>query len=407
MQSLPALLSLKNLTQLVDHINGLRQLQEVHGCVVRNDRHAHLLLNRIVEMATDVYRACGQDAMIEALMADANNWCRRGLSTPPAFDKTRESYQAPQTGNFSYFCGVTQTANSDSDGHRLECFLALRDEPPILNAVAKAYPYSSSAINVAHLVRGSDGFEKGNCIVFFPENIRSRLTVSRQSFALFFFNKFHTIYHEQTLPLARLVFGQNNLLTGTGWRSETLSPEECYAARCIWGYLHDYFHHHGPRPLNTNLHVKLRFFTGLLEELKCDSQVLLAACQGDIPHAVSIAEFVLFERLLRYPNQKNRTSNVDSGSGLFMWLWLKQARALRKNSNGFYCMDRPRMVQALQSLVLTLEELELQDDASYLTGAKSFVQKYLPPSKPSDANAKFSIPSDYDLCGLINRSSGS
>ncbi len=233
-------------------------------------------------------------------------------------------------------------------------------------------------------LRGSKEIRNGNNVVFFPENISSSGPLLEQKYALFFFNKHYGLYRDLTLQTARNITPKDQQFT-----SSNLNKRENYIARCIWGYLHDYFHHQGSRPLDEHLGVKLNRFSGLLEEIKVDVKSFLL-CKNDksIPYADEIAEYILLERLFRYPQEPDYKTNLDSGTGLFALSYFLKHHAIGVENNRFHFCEEFNDFAGL--LVSEIEAIEsTPNDIEYLTEAKEMVARYLP---CSGKNAEFCVP---------------
>jgi hypothetical protein len=326
----------------------------------------------------------------EAFEEDVERWLSEGLGSPPKFDRTLEAYRAPDDGAPTFFVGPVVAPNGPSPrGSFLECFVAYREEPPELQRISATMPLPKNSCQSGRLFAGSRGFMSGNCIAFFPENVATEEKVESQDSALYFFNKFQRIYLAQTLPKAKRLFGDR------GWASEGLSAEECYRARCIWGYLHDYFNHLGPWPLRKDPEAKTNFFAGLLEEVKVDSQSAMVAYGGvRVPFGREVFEFVLFERIFRSPAQPDAPTNFDAGTGLLLFEYLlRHGRGLTESAAGLE-LDLEGCVEGMTALVEEIELLEAQafDDAGYEAAAEEYVRGFLPEGAEG---ARFAVPETY------------
>ena len=71
------------------------------------------------------------------------------------------------------------------------------------------------------------------------------------------------------------------------------------------------------KPFHLHIQAKMNFFAGILEEVKVDCQAILTLWERQYDGWEEIIEFVLYERLLRYPSQHNATRNFDSGQAIF------------------------------------------------------------------------------------------
>jgi hypothetical protein len=383
--------------QLVPLVDRFRELQLPSGAVSGAHEQALGLLDRIVPLVTATATAAGVPGLGEAFAADTREWCARGLDQVPTYDRTLDVYRPPKGDGVTFFCAPLLATNGPAPrGHFLECFLAYREEPEVVTRLERDYPHPKNKCQSARLVYGSRGMREGNCIVFFPENIASARKVQSQDYALFFFNKFNDIYLSFTRPAVERLFGTKDLLTSEeGWRSFSLSPEAFYQARCVWGYLHDYHHHRGPRPFDENLQVKLNWFVGLLEETKVDCQTMLTCLHPEVPYGIEVLEFALFERLLRYPQQPDCTTNFDAGTGVLLFEWLLSQGAIRpRPGQAGLELERAALVGALEALIERVEALErISDDARYKAEAKAFVRTFVPEGEA--AGHRFRVPDAY------------
>ncbi len=345
------------------------RLNEARKLVERVAHNAQLLNSRY--MSTQV----GQ-----AFAADLAAWTEAGLTSRPDFTGYRDSLEAPANGEMIFALAPYLLANGPNGrGYFFEYFLAKREEPSACLEVARQYPHPNNICQSLQVLRGSPGISEGTSIVFFPENIAAPEVPKTQRFAMFFFSKFFFIYNELTVPEIHRLFGADDLFFGgAGWTSENLSRPENYVARCIWGYLHDRFHHLGPRPFNENITLKMNWFVGLLEEIKVDAQSALACLDSDIPFGREVFEFILFERSLRYPKQPDAPTNFDSGTGYFLFSLLLETGAYRPAGAGRLTTDLASVRACLQNLVAEIEALERLDTDAYRAAAEAFVRRYLP-----------------------------
>ncbi len=341
---------------------------------------ASSLLEQIEARALPLFIQTQGDVLAEAFQKDLGDWIVAGLDTAPCFDRFRDALRPPAQGEQMFaLMPVLATNGPLPRGHFLEFFLAIRDDPPECERATQAYPHPKNKCQSVRLLEASRGFAQGNCLVFFPENIQTRSKTTSQNYAVFFFSKFHSIFQAQTMPLARQAFGDQGLLLGdTAWHGARLTAEETYRARSLWGYLHDYFHHQGPRPLDEHLPLKCRWATGLLEEIKVDSQVVLGCLDGSVEFGAAITEFILLERLLRYPSEPDATRNFDAASGVLLWVHLTRCAALRCEGDHFILV-REALGDALRSLVAAIHAIEHEaDDDQYLDAVTNFVRQHLP-----------------------------
>lgn len=379
-------------SEVVPLTNALRALQDTDGCIMGDTARAGELLERLRIVVSRAYTLVeAPDMLAASFNADVDRWLSRGLSTPPVFDHTLQNYCFPQAGALTFFIAPLKLPNGPTPSQtRLECFLARRQEPEELEELNRIFyqqPDKPLQRQSCRLLTGSEGWMEGNCYVFFPENVSTLEKTTSQHFALSFSNKFERIFRTETLPRASTVFQPQV------WFASRLSSSDFYRVHCMWSYLHDHFHQCGPRPLDKHLRVKMNFFVGLLEEIKVDSQAVAACYEKSLPFGREITEFIIGERLLRYPNQPRATSNFDAGSGMLLFEWLfKQGDGLYQQGHSLV-IDIDACVASMAQLAEEIEAIELnEDDMHYKSQAKAFVRKFLPANQNGE---RFAIPSNY------------
>lgn len=376
-------------------VNALRALQAPDGGIADDVAGAAEILRSLYGPLSGLSRHTGQLRYHDAFVEDAENWIEAGLETKPCFDRTRLAYTPPGNGQETFFVGPVLATNGPAPrGSFFEFFYAVRDEPRVCLEVERLFPHPKNKCQSVRLIHSSYAIQNGNCIVFFPENISGKTALDHQEYALFFFNKFKKIYLNLTIPKVIEIFGaRNQLFQGGRWNSTYLTSQQFYAARCIWGYLHDYYHHQGPRPLDENLQLKLNWFVGLLEEIKCDCQTVLAVSQHQLPYCRELIEFVLFERMLRYPGQPDATRNFDAGTGVLLFEWLLGCGAIAEVAGKQHLsIDLEGTLAALGNLVCQIELLERSCEEAYRAKATEFVRSLLPAGTGS---ARFRFPRNY------------
>jgi Family of unknown function (DUF6421) len=352
----------------------------------------------LAEQDPDAFSASQQ----EAFHADLRQWRERGLDTPPYFDCSRAATRVPVDGELCSFVGPVFLPNSGDRAPRLQAILVRRKEPDAFGALNVHFPHPNNMCQSTQVAAATAGIRDGDCVVFFPENIAAHESVAKQDFAWFFFDKHHRIY-ARTLRLARAACKDGPFPTDDGeLASERLTPDATYQARCVWGYLHDYFHHRGPRPLHKQLALKTQWVQGVLEELKVDCQTaLLAAASAEVPYGTIVYEYVLMERLFRYPLASDRLLNSDSASGVLLASWLVHHGALHLSVDRISFGPQELVMQALQDLVDTIVSLEVLADADYVNACEDWLFRFL--DRPRSDFERYATPSDLHSSALWSR----
>jgi Family of unknown function (DUF6421) len=381
----------------VGHLNGravplvqeLQRYQRDDGSVdPRHGKAAGAALSALREQlhASALFPARSREAFDHDLAA----WRDAGLDTPPRFDASRDAIEGPQDKELALFAGPAFMPNSGAAGPLFQLVLIMRDEPGALAGVRQTYPHMESACQSTRVLAGSRHATEGQCVVLFPENVLASTPVVRQKFAWFFMNK-HIPTYQWTLDRIHERCGDSLFAEGDPLASPWLDPDGMYDTRCCWAHLHEHHHQVGPRPLAGNLALKTRPYTGLLEEMKVDCQALQACLRDDtIPYRWEVFEFVLFDRLFRYPCGSDALSNDDAGAGVLLGTWLLRHGALKDRTRLASRAEAVHAVDALVAEVLAVEEL---DDDAYQDEAREFTLSVLdPPAREGDLYAK---PADW------------
>lgn len=368
---------LKQLKQLATQINSL---QDEFGVIVGDETEAKRLLLESKDLLVSLSKKIPDLNNIQCIVDDINDWLRTGLSQRPEFKRTSiDLLKNVQRAKDLVFIGPYRTANSGARrGFRFEYFYAKLESNDLLTKYQKLLPHPCDKTVPARLKDGTPALFEGNNVVFFPEGISSSYGDSFQNFALFFFDKFRRIYQEKTLPIVQKVLGDTPITQHHISRpSATLSEESMYDARCLWGYIHDLHHFKGPRPFSNDIGLKVNWALGLLEEVKVDCQTALYL--HDNPHtdyAHEIFEFILFERLFRYPSEPDCEDNFDSGTGVFMFNYFNN-QSVFEISNSLRTVNTEKLVTAMRELVTTILHMESLPDREYLDKGRDLVYSYL------------------------------
>ncbi|MEU1071019.1 MULTISPECIES: DUF6421 family protein [unclassified Streptomyces] len=360
---------------LLPRVDAFRTRQRDDGTIAEPGEEDRASLRAIRDEAVRWFAGHGRTGQADALAADIDGWLAAGLDTPPHFARSRDALTAPADGDWAAFLAPVQTTNSVPPvGRRLEFFLVRRKEPDALPELAVRYPHPKNNCQATVLLAGSEGLTRGNCIVFFPENVAAHDKVAEQAYAIFFFSKFRGIHETYAVPSARAVLTPESVPRA----SIGMRPEVCYQARSLWGYLHDYFHHQGQWPLDQHIKLKMNWFIGVLEELKVDARTVLACHDETVPYAQEQIAMILLERMFRYPLDARAVRNFDAGTGVFLYSWLRERRALADHGSRL-SLSYDGVIDGLRELVETIEAMEaaVTTPEAYRAAARELVRRHL------------------------------
>jgi len=367
---------------IVADVNEIRARQETDGSIKNPLENDFLLLTDLMKKLRkkslcNIYGL--SPSLLSAILEDLSCWLKNGLEAAPAFDAAIAAFKYPAPGETLFFLAAMRATNGPQpEGFRLELVYGVRQETFYLTE-AKQYTKGYIApFQCIQLQCASEGFSTGNCIVLFPESVATVNKVEKQGFALFFFNKFFSIYNKQTLPEVGRLFGASNGIISGSLSTRNMSEADTYDARCLWGYYHDYAHHTGPRPLDKNLYLKQNWFVGLLEETKCDIIAARLVQKFRPVFWQEIFEFILLERMFRYPqNSTEQNITFDAGTGILLFELFFKAKALKQYQDGYLKFDCARLEACMDAIIEDIESMERLPEVDYISAAKKYVQKHL------------------------------
>jgi hypothetical protein len=376
---------------VVPLIHKLQGFQRDDGSIEPRHGEAAMTLSALRDAlrGSALFPARSRDAFDD----DLAKWHSTGLDSPPRFDASRDAIEGPDDKELTLFAGPAFMPNSGTNAPLFQLVLIMRDEPDSLRGVRQKYPHLESACQSTRVLTGSRHATQGQCVVLFPENVPASTQVIRQKFAWFFMNK-HIPTYQWTLAQIRERCGDSLFAEGEPLASPQLDAEGMYDTRCCWAHLHEHHHQVGPRPLASNLALKTKPYVALLEELKVDCQSMQACLRDDsIPYRWEVFEFVLFDRLFRYPCASDALTNDDAGAGVLLGTWLLRNGSVRANDGKAQLVSRAETVRAVDALVAEILALEELEEDEYRKAAESFTLSVLDP--PAQEGAQYAKPPDW------------
>lgn len=367
-----------NIKEIVDKTNLLQSYQSEEGTIINVENYdiVRTILCDIVKNIKELNDEFISSEYKNALISDINIYIESKYQNL-CFDNSVMALKKVENLSKFFFWGPLRLANGLRQGWKFETFLSIREEPmeKEFDIMYKTYSYPKNICQSSKLLIGSKGVELGNNIVFFPENVKSNVKFKKQSCAVFFFDKFYDIYNTITLPLIDKI-GLGDLASS----SRNIDRNVTYNARCVWGYLHDYYHHQGVLPFDEHIQLKTNWYVGVLEEIKVDAQTLLALSMDfTLPYRKVTFEFVLLDRVFRYTQEVNIYRNFDSATSFFIIQYLLNHDVILIK-NGKLGINLPKMIEELKVLVKEIQDIEGKfnnDEVTFKDQCKKYFFKTL------------------------------
>lgn len=367
-----------NIKEIVDKTNLLQSYQSEEGTIINVENYdiVRTILCDIVKNIKELNDEFISSEYKNALISDINIYIESKYQNL-CFDNSVMALKKVENLSKFFFWGPLRLANVLRQGWKFETFLSIREEPmeKEFDIMYKTYSHPKNICQSSKLLIGSKGVELGNNIVFFPENVKSNVKFKKQSCAVFFFDKFYDIYNTITLPLIDKI-GLGDLASS----SRNIDRNVTYNARCVWGYLHDYYHHQGVLPFDEHIQLKTNWYVGVLEEIKVDAQTLLALSMDfTLPYRKVTFEFVLLDRVFRYTQEVNIYRNFDSATSFFIIQYLLNHDVILIK-NGKLGINLPKMIEELKVLVKEIQDIEGKfnnDEVTFKDQCKKYFFKTL------------------------------
>lgn len=386
-------MSKDSITNIINWVNELQCYQNSFGHIIEDleKKKAKLLLENILDSLEMQKEFPVSKVYLDALKKDINNFIESDFKDIN-FDYSVKELMLPVESSHFVFLGPLRLANGFRKGWRMEFFISFREEPqsPMFQYMYDKYPHPKNICQSSKLLYGSSGVLDGNNIVFFPENVKNSLKLNNQTCAVFFFDKFYKIYNDITLPLIKKIG-----LLDLSDSSYNLDALQNYEARCVWGYLHDYYHHKGTMPFDENISLKTYWYAGVIEEIKVDLQTILTVLNDKkIPMADAVFEFILFDRFFRYTQEYNAYNNFDSATSFFLIAFFSKYHAFTFKENTI-TIDFELFQLHANELIKKIESIELsnyQDTDKYRLVCKNLFYSIL--NEPSTESERYGLPDE-------------
>lgn len=201
----------------------------------------------------------------------------------------------------------------------------------------------------------TDGFRNPLAVAVFGENfIQADLQAYHKAY--YFIDKFVDRFRNHTRPAIE-----------ASW-SPTAFPDLVNAgddllmqASAIWVHMHEHHHRVGFLPIPQHLDAKSTRNGAGAEELRVDilSILALSRLESTDPVLRASIQYILAERLIRYPLQAPPKDNYDARSSVALFHYLSRHGVVASRGGKFYFEGGyERLTQALRSIAVKLTAIE-------------------------------------------------
>lgn len=274
--------------------------------------------------------------------------CQAAQRRAPDFRRTRQAVTEADDG---LILGLFAASYNPRLG--LDCIVARRAE--VDPALASRYPHDG--VRPIVVDGATEGFRFGLSVALFAENFVTTEPPGPEHKAYYFVDRFVRRFWEITRPILMLCSTPRTLA-----RLKAATRQEVAKAATAWVYLHEFFHRAGFLPLPTYLELKSSRLTAGLEEVRCDVLSVISTfkeARASLELGELYAQFILAERLIRYPLQDEPKRNYDAIGAQFLFGFLRQ-RGVIGDDDGTLDFTRPfsEVIDALREMAVGINKIE-------------------------------------------------
>ncbi len=135
------------------------------------------------------------------------------------------------------------------------------------------------------------------------------------------------------------------------------------------------------------------YFSILLEETKVDLITARIMLQNRPKFWKEISEFVLLERIFRYPKSSGQHMTFYVGTGILLFEILMRNKALIETDQGYLQFNLEHLKEVVSLITVDIEALEALDDDTYLADAKDYIQNNF--EKPQTSKSRYNFSTVY------------
>ena len=222
----------------------------------------------------------------------------------------------------------------------------------INKAIASSYETPVRPVKLTHQ---SNGFEYRAVVALFPENHIDNVQLSSDRI-FYFIDKFVIRHKKITQKLLSTCVSKDSFLILRNMVDSQIQEMSTY-----WVWLHEYFHRKGFLPIPRYLKLKSTKALAGLEEMRVDL-LAMSSCQNDPVFSGidsrMLFEFILSERLLRYPIEGIEIPNYDAISSQLLFVFLLENGGITLDNGLIEVQDSiVDVVQLLSDKINSIEAL--------------------------------------------------
>jgi hypothetical protein len=230
------------------------------------------------------------------------------------------------------------------------------------------------------LKRVSQGLTPEVMVALFPENWRfkNKIKLENDDRVFYFNNKFVDRFFKYSIPILSQCTEKNSFSS-----LRNIDRKKVRELVTLWTWMHEHHHHEGALPLPESLPYKNDRSSAAFEELRVDMGAISNLSKikwMNNEEKKSAMEFILCERLLRYPIQNPPSESYDAIGSQMIFQFLKKHSYIQ--TKGHLLSLKPDWVNGVTQFSEELHRLNLE--ASQMTPEEG--KKYLGSYSKSTGN---------------------
>lgn len=361
-------------TQIIALIEHVRDQQNATGAVATA---SVVSASQALRQAVDLLQPfVATFPSLGTCLQDMEDWLAMGLDQKPTMRHlATQGLTIGAEGTEDIILTVTVTLNySTNPTLELMRFRRFEGAP----AAALRHTYSCDGLMIAELLAATRGYGwESNCIVCFTETLAGGATLP-DIMDIFFAAKNALRGKVILQPLMESVVAPGSFAE---LRAATL--EDLQLIVPCKTVTHEWSHRQGVLALTEFRTLYGEMITAGLEEARVElrgAHILFTLAQQGGPHAhiyAMAAQFIIADRLLRYPYGAHPRDNADAISGQYMFAQFVAKRLLTFNAGKILFASRSEMIAGLGQILQEIDDLHYQMLTSASDAAYRLVREHI------------------------------
>ncbi|MBU8772102.1 DUF6421 family protein [Cytobacillus oceanisediminis] len=336
----------KDVTNIIQSVNTIRKKQRKDGSTL-DIKRSSAEIEKVIKRLHSIKKHFNPE-YINAVIVDLRKWIEKGLDTVPDFSSSFNKYSQETNKSFGLILFPIYDLTYLTKDIFLEVCVYYRNEPPIIDYLRENMDHK--VFQGTELLMATDGITHNNVFTLFPENIAIEKLKDQKKFAFFFISNYLKIFKNITKPLG-------SFAVSTPLNIFNATDEEVYNSRCVFSFVHDFYHYKGILPFNEFYSDKTTLFGSAFEEIRVEAQTYLKLISFNNNMTKMASELLLLERVYRYAYTNNPGESFDTLTNYYFFKFFLKSGAITLDQMSI-SFDFDKVKSSFVSIVSELDQLE-------------------------------------------------